>query len=149
MEDSILFSWDNSQVNWWVDSSSVVRKHYTKNINQSSWSLRSTDYSVRDVNVNGFIYDEILIRDGNAESALKTLNKGTITFTVKPISPVGTNHNYFLYTNYEHKVYSITGFQSGVSFSSLLLTGSFDLSFGFGIGTKYDAMGASFACAFN
>jgi hypothetical protein len=149
LEDSIFFSWDSSQVDWRFESSSISRKHYTKNGLQTSWVLRSTEYSVRDTYPNGFAYDESLIEDGFGGSSISTLNKGTITFTVKPItSTVGKNHNFYLYVNYEHKVFAVLGFQASVSFGTLLATGTFNPAFGVGIGTKYDGMGTAFACAY-
>ncbi len=149
-EDTVVISWDSSQVDWRFSSSSVVRRIYTKNQQQSSWQLRKTDYSIRDTHQNGFAYDQTLILDKDSSSNIKTLNKGTISFRVNPLTEtVGKYPAFYLYVNYYHKVLDVLGFESGVSVPTISPQGSPTVSIGLSYGTRYDSQGVSIACPYN
>lgn len=144
-EDSLTISWDNTNVDWRFHSDTVVRKHYTMAITQSSWVLRSTDYSVRSADINGFIYDEDLIK-----GTYPTRNKGTITFQVFPYSQPESIGNFYLLVEYDHKIFSIGGGNGdSITFGGVEKSGMPILSYNASITYKYDSQSLALGSAYH
>ncbi len=108
LEDTIAIGWASDSVDWRYDSNTIVRKLYSINSGKTSWSLTNTDYSIGSAYSNGFSYDQMLYSDLSGGHRHGTRNKGTVSFTVNPItSTVGKDPTFYLYIYYLHQV---TGF---------------------------------------
>lgn len=148
LEDTIAITWNSSLVDWRYDSSTIVRRFYSISSGDTSWTLRNTDYSVGNASANGYSYDQTLYTDLSGGHSHGTRNKGTISFSVNPVTTtIGKDPSFNLYTNYQHKVAAI-GFQGSVYLSEVSSTGFPTFNFGFGVGYKYDNMVISAHCAY-
>lgn len=148
LEDTIVISWDSTFSQWRAYTSYISRKHYYQALGETSWTLKSTNSSVRDVKEAGFAYDQSLFQYYSqvGTTSIPTYNKGILNFRLTPQTSVGRGYNVNLFVNYYHKV---VGFgQGSVTLNSVSVTGSPSISFGFSVVTKYDAAGTTFSLGY-